>query len=184
MRRSLFLAVTALFAAASVPSLVEAQQLRPWEISIGGGPSLARGHIADEAGTGYHVQGSVGFGVPMMPFGIRADALWQELRDEEDGWFRQVGGLLNATFGLPLVGIQPYGLVGAGYLRATSPAATHGGHTHAGGSENILGFNAGLGVEFPFAGLGGFLEARYLNLAGGGNATNYQAIPITIGVRF
>ena len=48
------------------------------------GPALLR--LADAAGTGYHVQGSIGFGLPMLPFGIRADALWNEVPDETDGW--------------------------------------------------------------------------------------------------
>jgi opacity protein-like surface antigen len=182
MRKGLFVALSALFAVVSAPTLADAQ-IRPWTISIGGGPSLARGEMAREAGTGFHVQGSVGFGLPLLPFGIRADALWQELSDEGE-WFRQVGGLLNATFGLPMVVITPYGLVGAGFLRATAPAVQHPGHAHDGESENIVGFNLGAGLDFPFMGLGGFIEARYLNLFGSGDATNFQSIPITIGVRF
>jgi opacity protein-like surface antigen len=183
MRNGSLVALTALFASLSLPLLAEAQ-MRPWEISIGGGPSLARGDIAGEAGTGYHVQGSVGFGIPLLPFGLRADAFWQELADEQDGWFRQVGGLLNATIGIPMLIVSPYGLIGVGYLRASPPDVQHPGHTHTGESENIVGFNAGAGLAFPFVGLSGFVEARFLNLFGGGNATNYQAIPITFGVRF
>lgn len=183
MRKGLFVAAAALLATVSTAAIAEAQY-RPWEISIAGGPSLARGDIAQEAGTGYHVQGSVGFGLPLLPFGFRVDALWQELRDDHDGWFRQIGGLANATFGIPLVFIEPYGLVGAGYLRAQEPDVDHGDHTHTGGSENVLGFNVGAGLEFPFVGLNGFIEARYLNLVGGGNATNYQSIPISFGIRF
>jgi opacity protein-like surface antigen len=159
-------------------------QLRPWEISIAGGPSFPVGELRDEAGTGFHVQGSVGFDLGALPFGVRLDALWQEVPDVTEGWFRQVGGLANLTFGLPISVISPYALVGVGYLRTTEPDVDHGDHGHEGGAENLLGVNAGIGIEFPFAGLGGFIEARYLNLAGSGEATHFRVVPVSIGIRF
>lgn len=182
MRRSLFVLLAAAFAAAiSLPEHAEAQY-RPWEISIGGGPSFPTGDFSDVAGTGYHVQGSVGFDLPLLPFGLRADLLWQEL-DDQDDWFRQVGGLANATFGLPLIFIQPYALVGAGVIRTSAPDVVHGDHTHSASSTDV-GFNAGVGLDFPFVGLGGFIEARYLNVFGSDNATSYRVIPVTVGIRF
>ena len=159
-------------------------QLRPWEISIAGGPTIPTGDLADAAGTGYHVQGSIGFGLPMLPFGIRADALWNEVPDETDGWFRQIGGLVNATIGVPLVIVEPYVLAGVGYLRTEVPDIAHAGHAHLGETENLVGFNAGAGVEFPFMGLSGFVEGRYLNLLGSDEAKGFQSIPITAGIRF
>lgn len=159
-------------------------QLRPWEISIAGGPSFPTGELSEEAGTGYHVQGSIGFDVPLLPFGIRADALWQEVPDDNEGWFRQIGGLVNATFGIPLIVVEPYALAGVGFLRTETPDVAHAGHEHFGETENLVGFNAGAGVEFPFMGLSGFLEGRYLNLFGGGEASHYQTIPVTFGIRF
>ena len=182
MRRILFVLVAAFVAAAfTLPASAEAQ-FRPWEISIAGGPSFPTGDFSDSAGTGYHVQGSIGFDLPLLPFGLRADLLWQEL-DDQDEWYRQVGGLANATFGLPLIFIQPYALVGGGVIRTTTPDVVHGDHVHNESSTDI-GFNAGVGLEFPFMGLGGFIEARYLNLFGNGNATDYQVIPVTVGIRF
>lgn len=183
MRHNMFSLLIALIVTAAVSTTAEAQY-RPWEISIAGGPSFPRGQLSDEAGTGYHVQGSVGFGVPMLPVGIRADALWQEFDDPDGEWFRQVGGILNAVVGIPLVIVEPYALAGVSYLRTQTPDAVHAGHTHDGSSENLVGFNAGAGVEFPFVGLSGFLEARALNLFGGGNAKNFQSIPVTVGIRF
>ena len=182
MRRFSIVCGTLLLVAAATSS-AEAQ-LRPWEISIAGGPSFPTGELADEAGTGYHVQGSIGFDLPLLPFGLRADALWQEVPDDQDEWFRQIGGIANATFGIPLIIVEPYALAGVGFLRTETPETTHGGHTHDGETESLVGFNAGLGLEFPFAGLGGFIEARYLNLFGGGDATHYQTIPVTVGIRF
>lgn len=159
-------------------------QIRPWEVSIAGGPSIPQGDFAEEAGTGYHVQGSVGMNVPLLPFGVRADVLWQELQDEESEWFRQIGGALNATFAIPVPVIEPYALAGVSYMRTEAPDELHVGHTHAGDGENLLGVHAGAGVEFPFMGLRGFIEGRYLNLLGGDDAKRFQSIPVTVGIRF
>lgn len=183
MRKYLVILSAAVVAAVSQAAPAEAQ-LRPWEISIAGGPSFPVGDLRDEANLGYHVQGSVGFGVPMLPLGLRVDAFWQEVPDATEGNFRQIGGLLNGTFGLPLVFISPYGLVGVGVLRTETPTVAHADHTHAGETETLIGFNAGLGVDFPFVGLTGFLEARYLNLFGGSEATHYQTVPVSFGIRF
>jgi hypothetical protein len=153
-------------------------QVRPFTIGISGGPSFPTGDLGDETSTGYHVQGSVGFGLAMLPIGLRLDALWQELPDVHDGTMRQIGGLLNGTFGLPLGVAQPYGLVGVGLLNSTEA------EEHGGGSENTLGFNAGVGIQFPFVGMSGVIEARYLNLFGSGEATHFQSIPVSFGIRF
>lgn len=176
MRKYLFVALAAALGSVAAAGDAEAQ-LRPWEISIAGGPSFTTGDFSEVAGTGYHVQGSIGFGVPMLPFGVRVDALWQEVPAEVgDEYYRQIGGLVNATFGVPLVVIEPYGLVGAGYISTDSPFAQE--------NEANIGFNAGLGLEFPFMGLAGFAEARYLNLLGGDEAKAFQSIPVSVGIRF
>jgi hypothetical protein len=183
MRKILYLLAVVLIGIPVLAGPTEAQ-VRPWEISIAGGPSFATGDFSDVVDTGYHVQGSVGFDLPMLPIGARADLFWQELPDVEDEWFRQIGGLVNAVFEIPLVVIQPYGLAGVGVVRTEAPEVTHAGHTHATDSETTVGFNAGLGVEFPFLGMGGFVEGRYLNIFGGGNASDFRTIPVTFGIRF
>jgi len=185
MKRELFTLLTVAVVTAGWAGGAEAQ-IRPWQISIAGGPSLPTGDFRDEANTGFHVQGSVGFDVPLFPLGIRADLLWQELPDAiADGeWFRQIGGMLNGTFGIPLVFIRPYGLIGGGLLNTRTPDVQHGGHGHEGETINLVGFNLGGGLEFPFVGLTGFLEARFLNLFGGTDATHFQTIPVSVGIRF
>lgn len=176
MRKFMFVALAAALGTIGFAGQAEAQ-LRPWEISIAGGPTFTTGDFSEVAGTGYHVQGSIGFGVPMLPFSLRADALWQEVPAEVgDEYYRQIGGLVNATFGIPLVLIEPYGLLGAGYLNTDSPISDD--------DEWRPGINAGLGVEFPFMGLAGFAEARYLNLLGSNEAKMFQSIPVSVGIRF
>jgi opacity protein-like surface antigen len=175
MKKMAFVATIAAAVALAAP--VDAQQIvRPWQISIGGGPSFTTGHLSEEAGTGYNVQGSVGFGVPMLPFGVRADLLWQEFPDVHSGHVRQIGGLLNATVGLPLPLLRPYALAGVGLINHRE------GEAHGNESSTDVGFNAGFGIEFPFVGLSGFAEARWLNLVGGNE--DARSIPVTLGIRF
>lgn len=176
MTRSGFFAAAVAMLGIAVATPAEAQ-LRPWEISIAGGPSFPMSDLKDQADTGYHVEGSVGFDVPMLPFGIRADAFWQEFPDSDDGWFRQIGGILNATAGVPMAVIQPYVLAGVGYLRTETP-------NELDDAESGVGVNAGAGIDFPFMGLGGFLEARYMNLLGSDEVKMYRSIPVTVGIRF
>lgn len=146
-------------------------QLRPWEISLAGGPSLATGDFGDVAGTGYHVQGSIGFGIPLFPVGLRADLLWQELPAETTGNYRHIGGIANVTLGMPLIVIEPYVLGGVGMFSIDDPTATD--------SETSTGFNVGAGLEMGLLGLKGFGEVRYLDVG-----HDQRTIPITIGIRF
>ncbi|CAN5790903.1 hypothetical protein BH23GEM6_BH23GEM6_01510 [soil metagenome] len=180
MKKIAFATMVAALAAFAAPADA---QVRPYQISIAGGPSFPTGELKDEAGTGYNVQGSVGFGVRMLPIGLRADLLWQEFPlSGVDGHFRQIGGLLNGVFALPLPQLQPYALAGVGVINHREPETPHGGHAHEGQSSTDFGFNAGAGVQFPFAGMSGFAEVRWLNLVGGNSEA--RSIPVTIGIRF
>ncbi len=172
------IAFATMIAAAAAFAAPADAQVRPFQISIAGGPSFPTGHFTDDVGTGYNVQGSVGFGVRGLPFGLRADLLWQEFKiAEADGHARQIGGLLNATFALPMPFIQPYLLAGAGVINHSEPEGSPDVH---GGTD--IGFNAGGGVQFPFAGMSGFVEAKYLNIVGGNE--DVRSIPVSIGIRF
>lgn len=176
MRKLLVVLLFALTGAISFAPEASAQ-LRPWEISIVGGPSFATGDFDAVANTGYHVQGSVGFDMPLLPLGLRLDALWQELPHENDGWYRQIGALANGVFELPAPLIRPYGLVGVGFIRTEAPEPPTGDRE----SSTDFGLNAGIGIEFPFVGLSGIVEARYLNIVGGGD---FSSVPVSIGIKF
>lgn len=158
---------------------VQAQQ-RPVTFGISGGPSFPLGsEFSDEAGTGYHVQGSIGFTPAALPVGLRADVLWQEFPDEHDGTFREIGALLNAIAGAPFGSARGYVLAGAGVVNHSPPEEAHGDHAHEGEGETTFAWAGGAGVEFPFLGLGGVIEVRYL-AAGAGHA----AVPVSFGIRF
>lgn len=162
--------------AAAAPA---AAQMRPFTIGIQGGPTLARGELAEEANTGYNVQGSLGLNIPLLPVGARADLLWQEFTDEQSGRFREVGGMVNGMLSLPLPLLRPYVLAGVGTFYHTSPESQHGDHAHAGGSETTFGWGAGAGLQIGLLGLGAVAEARYIDAGG-----EFQSIPLSIGIRF
>lgn len=155
-------------------------QTGPITAAFSGGPSFPVGEeFTQEAGTGYHVQFSLGFAPALLPVGVRADLLWQEFPDEAGGHFRGVGGLANAIVGLPLGIARPYLIGGAGVLNLSTPGASHGGHTHAEGNETGFAFGLGGGIEFPFLGLTGALEARYLDAG-----EEHRGVPVSFSVRF
>jgi opacity protein-like surface antigen len=154
-------------------------QMRPFQIGLGGGPSIATGDFADEAETGYNVQASLGLSIPLIPIGARADLLWQESPDAEDGTFRQIGGMLNGILGLSLIVAKPYVLAGVGMIHHSAPDEAHIGHTHEGEDGTSTAFNVGAGLELGLLGLAGFGEVRYLD-AGEGRTS----IPVTVGIRF
>jgi opacity protein-like surface antigen len=165
---------------AAVLSKDVAAQERPFTIGISGGPSFPLGaEFSEEAGTGYHVQGSVGFAPATLPVGLRADVLWQVFPDEHEGNFREIGGMVNALAGIPLGIGRPYALGGIGLVGHRPPDDDHGDHVHAGEGETTFAWAAGGGFEFPFLGLTGAIEARYLAAGAGHNA-----IPISFGIRF
>lgn len=168
--------VAALLGGASTASA----QVRPFTIGISGGASFPTGaEFSAEAGTGYHVQASVGFAPALLPVGVRADLLWQEYPDAVGGHFREIGGLANAIVALPLGIARPYLLGGAGVISHSAPEEEHGDHTHEGESGASAAFAAGGGIEFPFLGLTGAIEARYL-LAG----EEHRGVPVSFGIRF
>jgi hypothetical protein len=148
-------------------------------LGIAGGPSFPLGTLAEEAGTGFHVRGSLGLELPLIPLGARADLLWQQFPDEHSGNFTQLGGLLNATWRLPFPIARPYLIGGAGLMRHSEPDEAHDDHVHEGGTSTEFAFGVGAGVQLRLLVFGAFVEARYLDW-GHGN----RGIPLTFGFTF
>ena len=173
-------------------------QARTWEFWIGGGPVLPMGELADEARTGVALQGSFVFDLARLPINVRADLFYHDAEavTREPGidvsyggeWYRQLGSALYGQLSVPMGALSPYGLLGAAMVREW-----HGDRTFREENQTSLNVNVGVGVEFPLFGVGGFLEARYLNLLGtdelrtGPPAVHrdiqFRSIPITIGFR-
>jgi hypothetical protein len=176
-----------------IPKLATAQ------FSFGFGPSLPVGDFADEAVRGYHVQGSVAFSVPVLPFGLRTDLFFQNHSNVERApglsvslggeWFRTFGLMLNATYDLDLGNVEPYAVVGAGWVREW-----HGDRSHWPSSHTAFNLNGGVGVNVPLNDrVSLFVEARQLNVAGSAlplrapainEEVQFRSIPITLGVSF
>jgi hypothetical protein len=163
--------------ALALPSDGDAQ-IPGMRIGLAGGPSLPLGALADEAGTGFHLRGSLGLEVPLIPLGVRGDLLWQQFPDEIAGNFTGLAGLLNATWRLPFPIIQPYLVGGGGFMRYSEPDEAHDDHAHEGESGTNFAIAAGAGVQLRLLGFGGFAEARYLDWG------RHRAIPLTVGITF
>jgi opacity protein-like surface antigen len=170
-------------AAASLLSLAlagtAAAQIPGVSLGLAGGPSFPLGDFGNEADTGFHLRGSLGLEIPLIPLGARADVIWQRFPDEHAGNFTQLGGLLNATWRLPFPVASPYLIGGAGLMRHSEPETDHGDHAHIGETRTEFAYGLGGGVQLRLLVFGAFVEARYLDW-GHGN----RAIPLTVGITF
>lgn len=175
--RSRTTVLAAALALAALPASAAAQV----SVGIGGGPSTPLGEFGDEAGTGFHAQASLSVGVPLIPVGFRGDLVFQQFPDEHAGNFRQVGGLANATLGLPLplIVLSPYAVGGVGVFHHSAPDEAHGDHAHDGDSGSAAAFNVGAGVRLGLPGISASIEARYLDAG-----KSVRSVPVTVGIRF
>jgi opacity protein-like surface antigen len=178
MSRKMMLVLLSSIVALALPGGADAQ-LPGVRLGVAGGPSFPLGDLADEASTGFHLRGGLGVEIPLVPLGVRADVVWQQFPDEHAGNFTQLGGLLNATWRMPMPLARPYLIGGAGLMRHEEPDEDHGDHAHEGGSSTEFAFAAGGGLEIRLLRLGAFLEARYLDWGGG-----HRAVPLTLGITF
>jgi opacity protein-like surface antigen len=167
---------------------------------VGGGATFPTGDVSDFLSTGFNVMGLVGFEVPMIPFGLRVDAIYNHHSFKDctgacSGSARVFGGNLNAVFSFPMegTGFAPYITGGIGFANVDASAdftgisdsRVHGSIAAAetsGGSENKFSWNAGGGIKFGISGLEFFAEARYLSVLTNDGSTNL--IPITLGITF
>ena len=171
------LAVPALAAAAALaaPAPASAQL----ELGVGGGPSFPSQRLNDEADPGWHAQGSLWLGVPVLPVGLRGDVLWQTFPDDVNGDFRQLAGFASAVAELPSPVIRPYGLVGVGLVKHTGPGEDHPGHVHVDEDDTDVGFQVGAGVRLGLLGLNAFAEARWVDMG-----EDHAGVPLTVGIVF
>jgi hypothetical protein len=171
MRIRIAALTTVFLLALGVPATASAQ----FSMGVGGGPAIPLSDLGNEAETGFHLQGSLGLQVPLLPVGVRADLLWQRFPDEHSGNFTAIGGMLNATLRMPFPIVRPYLIGGIGSMRHSEPDEDHG----EGGTSTEFAYGLGAGVQLTLLGFGGFAEARVLDW-GHGN----RSIPLTIGIIF
>lgn len=172
----------ALAVALLAPCSPAAAQLR---MGLGLGPSMPVGDLDDQVKSGFLVQGSAGLSVPLLPVGVRADLIYQQLQDRAFDKFHQLGAVVNGTLSIPLILVHPY-LIGGVGVYASRFGDTHTaagqGHVHDDDTHTNVGFHGGVGVRLGMLGANGFVEARLLNLAGDGS--DVQTLPLTFGFMF
>jgi hypothetical protein len=174
-------------------------QVRTWYGAFGAGPTLPVGNLGDESDVGFHLMGSVGLNSGALPVGLRADFFFQQFNAVErepsvysvlgGEWFRQFGGTVSAKYGLDMGSTRPYILAGGGWNHNW-----HADRTYWPERQNIVSFNAGVGLDLNVFGADWFIEARHLNLFGGEPLETrpptihreipFKSIPVTFGVRF
>jgi hypothetical protein len=152
-----------------------AQAQRPIQVGIAAGASIPTGDLGDQTDTGYHVTGIAEIAPLLMPFGVRAELMFNQLKikgtSDNLNLFALTG---NAVFGLPGIVISPYLIAGVGYYNSK--------FTGFSDSSNDLGLNGGVGTKFRLGGLSTFGEIRYHNVFVEGS--DLRVVPITFGILF
>lgn len=151
------------------------------QVGIGpaGGPSFPMGSLSDVVDSGFHGGIALDIGVPLLPFGLRADLLFQQLPGTagiDD--FRQVSGTLAARIGVvPLPIVSAYLIAGAGlYGSSWDPDPAVDGDWSA-----EPGVNVGVGARINLLIVRPFVEARYHRVA---SDPGRGFIPVTVGITF
>jgi hypothetical protein len=148
-------------------------------LSVGGGPTIPLGALADDADMGFNIQASAALAPAMLPFGLRVDGAYNRFPDDH-GHFRVISGTVNAVFNLPMQGLSPYIIGGLGVYNSQVEDDEDVGHDHA--ATNNLGANVGAGIRLGAGPLSLFVEGRLHNIFSEGEQARY--LPVTIGVRF
>ena len=153
-------------------------------MGFGGGAAIPVGKLGDVQKTGYSALVLLAVGSPDLPFGLRFDAIYNNLTHATTPTgaatadFRVAGALVNLVYAFPGTYAKPYMLAGGGWYGSKVD-------TTAAKSQSNFGFNGGLGTTFAFGPAAAFIEARYhtisRSVAKGGV---FQFVPITFGLMF
>lgn len=189
----MFTASVSIAGAQAAPSLA-----KPLTFGISGGAAVPTGDLSNGTrvglsgvNTGYNLTGSLAFALPLIPFGIRADAAYNQFGTKHLAFptsangssynadVRVLGFTANLVFPLPLQAtvLRPYLIGGLGaYNVRTSPFGV------GSSTQTNFGFNLGGGVTIPLSGFNTFIEARYHHANQDLGSVSF--VPITVGVMF
>jgi hypothetical protein len=175
MRRVLLATTAGLALAMAAAPAAHAQV----NLGLAGGPVSAVGQLANVVNAGFHGGVAVDLGIPLLPFGVRADAMFQRMPGAGGGAdFNQLFGTLNGRVGLlPIPLVSAYATAGAGLY---SSSFTGDGAADGGRSVDT-GFNAGVGARVNLIFVRPFVEARYHRVL---TEPARDFIPISVGVFF
>ncbi|MEP6689952.1 MAG: outer membrane beta-barrel protein [Gemmatimonadaceae bacterium] len=179
--------------------------------TVGGGASFPtsdfKGNSTDGGtNTGWNVLGGVGFNLPSIPVGLRAEVMYQRfgIKGGGDGNANILTGGLNGILQVPVMegsGVSPYVTAGIGWgrtqvsfntttlLDSRIPSGARGSlavaATTASVSESGFMYNAGAGVKFSLASFDAFVEARYMAVASDKNDfVKGTSVPVFFGLTF
>ena len=158
---------------------------KTYALGFGGGAAIPVGKLSDSQKTGYNAIVALAIGVAELPFGVRLDAIYNNILHSNSlsstpgaGDLRVSGVLGNLVFAFPGTNAKVYIIAGGGLYN--SKADITGAK-----AENNLGFNAGAGATFGFGPFATFLESRYHSISRSASKGGvYQFVPITLGLLF
>lgn len=180
MKRSLFLAI-ATIALVAAPRVSHAQlgTLMPFQLGIAGGAAKPMSDLSNTSKMGYNGTVALGINVPFIPLGLRVDGAYNQFGAKVSGGadLHVISATGNVVYGLPIPGLSPYLIGGAGLYMPTATAPGVASTT-----EHHFGWNAGAGVNLPLSGIKAFAEARYNRISVNGGTL--QFVPVTFGIMF
>jgi hypothetical protein len=180
LKRSLFLAI-ATIALVAVPRVSHAQLgvIKPFQLGIAGGGSLPMSNLSTSNSTGYNGTVAMAINLPLIPVGLRVDGAYNAFGAKASGGakYHVASATGNVVWGLPMIGVSPYLIGGAGlYMSTVTPTGI------AAVTSNNFGWNAGAGVKLPLSVFKAFVEARYNHISANGGSLEF--VPVTVGIMF
>ncbi|HEY0928406.1 MAG TPA: outer membrane beta-barrel protein [Gemmatimonas sp.] len=177
-----------LAAAIAAPAALSAQASsdKPVSFGVSGGLSLPMSDLGDAAESGFTAAGHIYFKpASMASLGFRGDVSYDRwtTKFSDDVNLRSLGFVANALYSVNSSSmVKPYLLGGVGMFnsKASVDLGSTSGDTE---SSNDLGIQVGGGLRFQLSGFSTFLEAKYVNVFGDGDASA-KWVPITFGIRF
>jgi len=177
-----------LAAALAAPAALSAQASsdRPVSFGISGGLSLPMGDLGDAVESGYTAAGHIFFKpASFNALSFRGDVSYDRwtTKVSDDANVQSLGFVANALYNVNTTGmVKPYLLGGVGAFNSKVKLDLPGGASGDSESSTDLGIQVGGGLRFQLSGFSTFLEAKYVNVFGDGDSSNW--VPITFGIRF
>ncbi|HEY9429074.1 MAG TPA: outer membrane beta-barrel protein [Gemmatimonadaceae bacterium] len=106
----------AILAAGSVPLSAQVVVSKPVRFGIAGGATVPVSDFSDFSKTGWHAGALLEAGVPLFPWGLRIDAMWNQLAKKETDIGtvknRIIDGTVNATYSFGGLSTTKFYLIG------------------------------------------------------------------------
>jgi hypothetical protein len=100
----------------SVPLSAQVAVTKPVRFGIAGGATVPVSDMSDVSKTGWHAGALLDIGVPLFPWGLRVDAMWNQLGKKDTGFGtvknRIIDGTVNATYSFGGLSVTKFYLIG------------------------------------------------------------------------